>query len=152
MTHNSSRITVNNVTEMQVLAGKMAAIAKIGDWIALNGDLGVGKTIFAKGFLAALNFDGEVSSPSYALVHSYDPPAVPIHISHVDLYRIENDYEYQELGLEDVTNYGIILVEWADKYSLPLPANRFEINIIKISENIREVTLNIWGDGITRWT
>lgn len=142
---------VNSETEMQAFASKVANIVKIGDWIGLTGDLGVGKTIFAKGFFAALGFDGEVSSPSYALVHSYDPPAVPVHISHADLYRIENDYEYQELGLDDALNYGAVMVEWAEKYPLRLPTNRFDISIVKISEMSREITLNLSGDGIIRW-
>lgn len=151
MEQSKFQIIVNDETEMRAFASRVANIVQIGDWIALTGDLGVGKTVFAKGFFAALGFDGEVSSPSYALVHSYDPPAVPMHISHADLYRIENDSEYQELGLDDALNYGAVIVEWAEKYPLRLPSNRFEICIIKISEGKREITLNISGDGIIRW-
>lgn len=146
------QLTVSSESEMQDFAKKIANIAKIGDWIGLSGDLGVGKTIFAKGFMAALGFDGEVSSPSYALVNSYDPPASRMHVSHADLYRIDDNRDYLELGLDDALSYGVVLAEWADKYPMPLPPNRFGIEIRKISENRRDITLNIWGDGVSRWT
>lgn len=145
------KLLINSESEMQIFAADIASKAKVGDWIALVGGLGVGKTVFAKAFIAALGFDGEVSSPSYALVHSYDPPAIKMHVSHADLYRIEDDFEYQELGLDDVLHYGIALVEWAEKYPLRLPNDHLTIEIMKTIENKREITLKISGDGLSRW-
>lgn len=145
------KILIETEADMCKFAVKIAHKAKSGDWISLIGDLGVGKTVFAKAFIGALGFQGEVSSPSYALVHSYDPPAIKIHVSHADLYRIENGYEYQELGLDDVLNYGIALVEWADKYPLKLPDNHLIVKIQKTAENKREITLNISDDGLSTW-
>ena len=142
---------ISSEQEMHDFARRIARIAKVGDWISLIGDLGVGKTIFAKAFIAELGFDGEVSSPSYALVQSYDPPATKVSIVHADLYRIENDSEYLELGLDDALNYAIILVEWANKYPMRLPDNHYTIEIEKISDNIRDITLNIYGEGVSRW-
>lgn len=143
------KLIINSEQEMQQFAKRIAQLAQVGDWISLIGDLGVGKTIFAKAFIAELGFDGEVSSPSYALVHSYDPPAIRLPVAHADLYRIEHDSEYQELGLDDAINYGVVLVEWADKYPMRLPDNHYKIEIKKISENIRDITLNIYGEGVS---
>lgn len=145
------KLTVNSEQEMQDLARRIAQVAKVGDWISLIGNLGVGKTVFAKAFIAEMGFDGEVTSPSYALVHSYDPPDTSVSVVHADLYRIEKDSEYLELGLDDAINYGVILVEWADKYPTHLPDNHYKIEIEKISDNIRDITLNIYGEGVSRW-
>ncbi len=146
------KLIINSEQEMYSFAERIARIAQIGDWVSLIGNLGVGKTIFAKAFIAEMGFDGEVSSPSYALVHSYDPPDTRISVVHADLYRIENESEYLELGLDDATDYGIILLEWADKYPMRFPNNHYKIEIQKISDNIRDITLNIYGESVSRWT
>jgi tRNA threonylcarbamoyladenosine biosynthesis protein TsaE len=83
-----------------------------GDVITLTGPLGIGKTVLARGFLAALGHQGEVPSPSFAIVQLYealDPP-----VWHVDLYRIEHKSEMEELGL-DASGDGVLLVEWPDR-------------------------------------
>jgi len=144
-------LTVDSEHEMQEFAERLAKIIKVGDWVSLIGGLGVGKTIFAKGFIKSMGFEGEVNSPSYALVHSYDPPSVKLHTTHADLYRIESDIEYHELGLDEVLAYGVALVEWADKYPFTLPSNHFIVNIKKLSENKRDIELKIMGDGVSRW-
>ncbi len=145
------KIIVKSEQEMHAFAMRIAQMVQVGDWVSLIGGLGVGKTIFAKAFIAKLGFNGEVNSPSYAIIHSYDPPAVRFPVIHADLYRIENDSEYQELGLDDAINYGVVLVEWADKYPMLLPDNHYMIEIDKISDTIRDITLNIYGEGVSRW-
>jgi tRNA threonylcarbamoyladenosine biosynthesis protein TsaE len=91
---------------------KLASVAGAGDIITLSGPLGVGKTAFARGFIAALGHQGEVPSPSFAIVQPYedlDPP-----VWHVDLYRLEDPSEVDELGL-DSTAEAILLVEWPER-------------------------------------
>ena len=91
---------------------QLAALARRGDVIALSGPLGVGKTTLVRGFLAALGHDGEVPSPSFAIVQPYealDPPAW-----HVDLYRLEYRSELAELGL-DAAEDAVLLVEWPER-------------------------------------
>ena len=91
---------------------RLAEVARSGDTIALSGPLGVGKTALARGFLAALGHDGEVPSPSFAIVQPYenlDPP-----VWHVDLYRIEDSSEIDELGLDSAAD-AVLLVEWPER-------------------------------------
>ena len=92
-----------------------AAVSRVGrpgDVITLSGPLGVGKTAFARGFIAALGHQGDVPSPSFAIVQPYDDLAVPVW--HVDLYRIEDSAEIQELGLDAAAD-AILLVEWPER-------------------------------------
>ena len=90
----------------------LARVARPGDVIALSGQLGVGKTTLARGFLEGLGHEGEVPSPSFAIVQPYealDPP-----VWHVDLYRIENASEIEELGLDAAAD-AVLLVEWPER-------------------------------------
>jgi tRNA threonylcarbamoyladenosine biosynthesis protein TsaE len=94
------------------LGARLAVAARAGDVIALSGPLGVGKTALARGFIAALGHDGDVPSPSFAIVQPYealDPP-----VWHVDLYRIEDPAEIAELGL-DAADDAVLLVEWPER-------------------------------------
>lgn len=94
------------------VGAKLASRVRAGDVITLSGPLGVGKTALARGFLAALGHGGEVPSPSFSIVQPYeelDPP-----VWHVDLYRIEDLAELEELGL-DAAAEAVLLVEWPDR-------------------------------------
>jgi len=105
------------------LAGRLAAIARDGDVLALDGDLGSGKTTFARAFIQALAGAGEdVPSPTFTLVQAYDSPAGPIH--HIDLYRLSGPAETEELGLDDAFAKGVSLIEWPDRLGGMLPSRR----------------------------
>ena len=91
------------------LGAGLAAVARPGDVITLSGPLGVGKTALARGFIGALGHQGEVPSPSFAIVQPYedlDPP-----VWHVDLYRVEKMSELEELGLDSAAD-AVLLIEW----------------------------------------
>ena len=92
--------------------GRLAAAARAGDAITLSGPLGVGKTALARGFLAKLGHEGEVQSPSFAIVQPYEDVNPPVW--HVDLYRIEDSSEIEELGLDSATD-AVLLVEWPER-------------------------------------
>lgn len=94
------------------LGGELARAVRPGDVITLSGPLGVGKTAFARGFIAAIGHDGEVPSPSFAIVQPYDALDPPVW--HVDLYRIENALEIGELGL-DASSDAVLIVEWPER-------------------------------------
>lgn len=91
---------------------RLAAVAQSGDVITLSGPLGVGKTALARGFIAALGHDGEVPSPSFALVQPYEE--LKPRVWHVDLYRIELASEMDELGVEAASD-AVLLVEWPER-------------------------------------
>ena len=91
---------------------ELASLARPGDLITLSGPLGVGKTAVARGFLAALGHQGEVPSPTFALVQPYDD--VEPRVWHVDLYRIEDPSELEELGLDSAADL-VLLIEWPER-------------------------------------
>lgn len=94
------------------IGAELAARAIAGDVITLSGPLGVGKTALARGFLAALGHGGEVPSPSFSIVQPYEDLQPPVW--HVDLYRIEDPSELEELGLDAAVD-AVLLVEWPER-------------------------------------
>jgi tRNA threonylcarbamoyladenosine biosynthesis protein TsaE len=94
------------------IGAALAAAARSGDVIALSGPLGVGKMALARGFLAALGHEGEVPSPSFAIVQPYED--VDPTVWHVDLYRIDDPSELEELGLDSAAD-AVLLVEWPER-------------------------------------
>ena len=103
---------LSDVDATMGLGKALAAKVQAGDVITLSGPLGVGKTALARGFIAALGHGSEVPSPSFSIVQPYedlDPP-----VWHVDLYRIEDPSELDELGLDSVAD-AVLLVEWPER-------------------------------------
>ncbi len=98
--------------ETAALGAALASVVRPGDVITLSGPLGVGKTALARGFLSGLGHAGEVPSPSFAIVQPYEG-LVPA-VWHVDLYRIEDASELDELGLDSVGD-AVLLVEWPER-------------------------------------
>jgi tRNA threonylcarbamoyladenosine biosynthesis protein TsaE len=108
------------------LAARLAAIARAGDVIALNGDLGAGKTALARAFIRARTTAGEeVPSPTFTLVQLYEGFGPTIW--HFDLYRLSNAEEAWELGIEEAFASGISLIEWPDRLGPLLPEHRLDI-------------------------
>jgi len=101
--------------EMRAFGQKFAQELHISDWVAINGPLGAGKTVLCAGILSGLGYADEVASPSYAIIHSYEPPDVAVAVAHVDLYRLDDVAELDELGLLDERDERITLVEWAER-------------------------------------
>ena len=110
------------------IAEIVASIARRGDIIGLSGDLGCGKTVFARGFIRALaGAEQEVPSPTFTLLQIYDTESAPIY--HFDLYRLETPSEGWELGFEEAPAEGIVLVEWPERLGTLIPADRLAITI-----------------------
>ncbi len=93
----------------------LARVIRPGDVVALSGELGAGKTTLARGLLAALGLAGEAPSPSFAIVQAYAPPEVRLPLWHVDLYRIDDPADADELGLDDALDDGALLIEWPER-------------------------------------
>jgi tRNA threonylcarbamoyladenosine biosynthesis protein TsaE len=106
---------ISSEPDMRGYGRQLATTLQAGDWVAINGPLGAGKTVLCAGILAGLGLEGEVASPSYAIVHSYDLPEVSIAVAHVDLYRLNDVDELDELGLAEERAGRITLVEWAER-------------------------------------
>jgi tRNA threonylcarbamoyladenosine biosynthesis protein TsaE len=99
----------------EAFGASLAALVRPGDVITLQGDLGMGKTSIARGLLSALGLAGEAPSPSFAIVQPYEPPEVRLPVLHVDLYRIEDPAELEELGFAEVLTDTLLLVEWPER-------------------------------------
>jgi tRNA threonylcarbamoyladenosine biosynthesis protein TsaE len=93
----------------------LAPHLRVGDIIALSGDLGAGKTSFARGIFAGLGLAEEAPSPSFALVIPYVPPDVILPVWHVDLYRLDNGDEVEQLGLDDALFDTALIIEWPER-------------------------------------
>jgi tRNA threonylcarbamoyladenosine biosynthesis protein TsaE len=123
--------------ETASLAAALALALRPGDVVALKGDLGAGKTTFARGLIAALAAEAgqappEVPSPTFTLVQTYDFPRATIW--HFDLFRIERPEDALELGLDEALGDGIALIEWPERLGALLPQGRIEVAIDFSSE------------------
>jgi tRNA threonylcarbamoyl adenosine modification protein YjeE len=107
------------------LAARLAALARPGDLIALSGDLGAGKTSFARAFIGARGGGESVPSPTFTLVQTYDLPGGAVW--HFDLYRLRVAEEAWELGIEDAFESGISLIEWPEWLGALLPGRRLVV-------------------------
>jgi tRNA threonylcarbamoyladenosine biosynthesis protein TsaE len=141
---------VRDEEEMRAFGGQLAATLQTGDWVAIDGPLGAGKTVLCSGILRGLGFAGEVASPSYAIVHSYDPPEVSIAVAHADLYRLKHVAELEELGLAEERNERITLVEWAERAGPVYAVPSHTISIAPQSDGSRKLILKTeTNDAIT---
>ncbi len=123
-----AQLTLANESQTIALAEKLAALAIEGDIFALAGDLGTGKSVFARAFITARNGSPlEVPSPTFTLVQPYELTSGTIH--HFDLYRLSAAEEALELGLEDAFASGISLIEWPDRAEGLLPLDHMEIRL-----------------------
>ena len=122
------------------LAHELAGEFKGDEVVLLFGELGAGKTVFAKGIASGLGLKDHrhVCSPSFTLVNIYQA-RYPIY--HVDLYRLGTGSEIQDLGWEDYLGQGVVIVEWAEKLTFPIDAIHVHIDVI--NENQRKIIVTI---------
>lgn len=135
----------------QALGARLAEVARPGDAIALSGPLGAGKTSIARGLLAALGLEEEAPSPSFAIVQPYEPPQVRFPVLHVDLYRIEDPDEAEELGLDDARADSLLLVEWPERLGEAAWADALWLTLDVTADGARRLTAKVppaWKD---RW-
>ena len=107
--------TLADAQATEAFGAWLATLVRPGDVVTLEGTLGAGKTSIARGLLAALGLPGEAPSPSFAIVQPYEPPEVRFPVLHVDLYRIEQPQEIEELGLDEAAAESLLIVEWPDR-------------------------------------
>jgi tRNA threonylcarbamoyladenosine biosynthesis protein TsaE len=105
-------VILRSEEETAATGAALANLARAGDVITLSGPLGVGKTALARAFIQSLGHQGDVPSPSFAIVQPYDDLQPPVW--HVDLYRIEEEAELEELGLDAAAD-AVLIVEWPER-------------------------------------
>ena len=137
------KIESNSAEETFALGKQCGEKAAAGQVYCLYGDLGVGKTVFTKGFAAGLGIKEPVSSPTFTILQVYDEGRLPFY--HFDVYRIGDIEEMEEIGYDDYFyGNGICLIEWANLIEEILPEQIIEITIEKNLEkgfDYRKITL-----------
>lgn len=137
---------------MLALGATLATLVRIGDVIALDGGLGAGKTTLARGILEGLGLQGEAPSPSFALVQPYGVPEVRLPVAHVDLYRLDDAAEVEELALDEYLADSLLIIEWPDRMGDRLwpHALRIAIDVGRTGE--RRLTARVPDDWRERWS
>ncbi|MCW1402682.1 tRNA (adenosine(37)-N6)-threonylcarbamoyltransferase complex ATPase subunit type 1 TsaE [Novosphingobium sp. MW5] len=107
-------IDLPDLAAMDRFGRAIAAQLRAGDVVALSGGLGAGKTTLARAIIAGLGHEGEVPSPSFAIIETYDPPALRLPLVHADFYRLDDPREAEELGLDDYREGAALIAEWPD--------------------------------------
>jgi len=132
-------ITTQSEEETAAIGREVASTLSAGDVLLLYGDLGAGKTAFVRGLAEGLGIRrDEVSSPTFTLIQEYRGGRLPLF--HVDLYRIDDPREFDELGLDEIAEDGVLAIEWADKYPLP-PGRAVRVSIAHAGESERRVSI-----------
>ncbi|MFM9957073.1 MAG: tRNA (adenosine(37)-N6)-threonylcarbamoyltransferase complex ATPase subunit type 1 TsaE [Phycisphaerales bacterium] len=139
----------------EALAGALAALLKPGDFVALRGELGAGKTRFVRGLARGLGHGaGAVSSPTFVLVHEYESTGFsggtaggagrgkPTTLVHIDAYRLKGADDVDSIGWDELLESAcVVAVEWPERVEARLPARRYEVFIDHAGENERDVTI-----------
>lgn len=141
-------INLPNVKATESLGAWIGALLRPGDFVALTGDLGSGKTSLARGLIEDLLAQAgapleHVQSPTFNLVQPYSAGA--LEIWHYDLYRIDSAQELEELGLDEALDVGCVICEWPDRLGALLPGDRLDV-ALELASTARRATLHAHGD------
>lgn len=129
------KITSHNVNETENCGKAFAKILNAGDFVALYGDLGAGKTAFIRGLGKGIGFGGEVTSPTFALIHEYVGEKTIIHF---DMYRINDIDSLYSIGFYDfLDGNNIIATEWSENIPFALPKSYYKVTL-QYGENEEE--------------
>jgi tRNA threonylcarbamoyladenosine biosynthesis protein TsaE len=142
-------VRLEGEAETDALGRRIGPLLRVGDVVALYGELGAGKTSLARGMLRGLGFAGEVASPTFPIVLPYD--SLPIPVRHVDLYRIEGSEALEELGLDEALEDGALIVEWPERLGERLWPHALRLTLRREGEGARALTAEVpaaWG---SRW-
>ena len=135
----------------EALGSGLASILHPGDVVALSGDLGAGKTTLARGILKALGLEEEAPSPSFAIVQPYDVPEVRLPVWHVDLYRLEEASDAEELGLEEARDHAVLLIEWPERLGSALWSDALRLRLEIAEGGARRLTADVPPAWEGRW-
>ena len=131
------------------LAARLGAVAQPGDLVCLWGELGAGKTVFAKGFGAGLGVDATINSPSFVLMSEY---AGRLPLFHLDLYRLAGPADVVAGGLVDERQAaGVTLIEWPERLEPLVPSPRLDVRIDGAGTDRRSISIQAVGSGPERY-
>ena len=134
----------NSPAETEAVARQIAEDLVAGSVLALQGELGSGKTVFTQGLFAALDSDAAVTSPTFTIVHEYQDGRLPVY--HFDFFRLENPVSVVSLGVEDYFfSDGVSVIEWADRFPELIPEQASWISFEIESECQRIIRLSHHG-------
>jgi tRNA threonylcarbamoyladenosine biosynthesis protein TsaE len=138
--------TTRAAAETHALGQRLGAILRPGDVVVLDGELGTGKTVVAKGIAVALGITEPVVSPTFTVVREYDAPTPLVH---VDVYRLDHLQELHDLGFDDlVGEEAVTLVEWGDRVSAVLPSDRLRV-LLEAGDGDDDRVVSIDAAGVT---
>lgn len=128
------------------IAQELARSLAGGDVVALYGNLGAGKTVFAQGIAQGLGIKKQVLSPTFVFIRSYPLTIKPLTFYHIDLYRGQNPQDFKSLGLDEIfSNDSIVVIEWAEKIKEILPKKRIDVTIDTVNETTRRIKIDRRG-------
>jgi len=138
-----------SATQTRAIGAAIASVAAAGDVVVLTGDLGTGKTVLAQGIAAALGVDEPVVSPTFTLMREYEGR---LPVRHLDVYRLDHVQEAIDLGLEELLDDGVVLVEWGEGVREVLPAERLEVALALLppdeaDDDTRRIEITAAGAG-----
>ncbi len=142
---------LSDTAASEAFGAALAGLITPGDVITLSGPLGAGKTSIARGLLAALGLPGEAPSPSFAIVQPYDPPEVALPVLHVDLYRIDDPAELEELGLDEAMADSVLLVEWPERAGADAWPHALALTLSVEADGARRLTARVPAAWEARW-
>lgn len=136
--------------DTRTIGERLADLFETGDAVALTGELGAGKTTFVQGVARGLGFAGRVISPTFTLVREYQGR---LRVHHVDVYRLERVQDVVDLGLDEMADEGVLLVEWGDAVEALLPRDHLliELTVPGEDEARRLVLSGIGASWAERW-
>ena len=137
---------LTGVSGTQALGARIAGGLQAGDAVALEGDLGAGKTTLARAILQGLGVTEDVPSPTFTLVQQYETPKLAVR--HYDFYRIEDPSELNELGLDEALDDGAVLIEWPERAPDRIPPDALHIKLTITGDHVR----NAHVEGPARWS
>ena len=134
----------HSASETRALGKKLAAHLKPGDTVILQGELGSGKSEFARGVARGLGVEGPVPSPSFTILNAYDEGRIPFY--HFDWYRISTPEEIPEMGMDELlSGGGVSMIEWSERAPEYLPEKLLAVRLRWIDEETREILFEPMG-------
>lgn len=142
-------MTLADEASTMAIGAQIARVLQPGDVITLTGSLAAGKTTLVRGLIAGLGYEGEVPSPSFSIVQPYEQLDLPVW--HVDLYRIDDPSELEELGLDEIRDDGVLIIEWPEKAGTNRWPDSLALSLAAGEDGVRALTVRVPQAWEGRW-